>query len=142
MMQKLAQVIWWTSIDFIPVIIFKCFFSCKHYNFVTRWFLKCKFPYRNRISRIKIPHFYNFKCISNLFFLGLLPFSQLYGEKNFGLASIFMVNCLFCVAQNKISSSKSHKTYHRGPQAFDVNTSAVLGALHAGVGHTHLSAIT
>ena len=30
----------------------------------------------------------------------------------------------------------------KGPQAFDVDTRAVLGALHAGVGHTHLSAIT
>ena len=53
-----------------------------------------------------------------------------------------MVNCLFCGAQNKVSTSKSRKTCHRGPQAFDVNTRAVLGALHAGVGHTHLSAIT
>ncbi|XP_078380315.1 uncharacterized protein LOC144663289 [Oculina patagonica] len=53
-----------------------------------------------------------------------------------------MVNCPFCGAQNKVSTSKSHRAGHRGPQAFDVNTRAALGALHAGVGHTHLSAIT
>ena len=51
----------------------------------------------------------------------------------------FWLYCLFCGAQNKISTSKSHKTCHRGPQAFDVNTKAVLSALH---GHTQLSAIT
>ena len=60
----------------------------------------------------------------------------------FGLTSIFLVNCLFCGAQNKISTSKSHKTCHREPQAFDINTRVILGALHAGVGHTQLSAIT
>ena len=71
-----------------------------------------------------------------------MPFIHLYGEKKYGLASTFLVNCPICGAQNKVSTSKSHSTGHRGPQAFDVNTRAALGALHAGIGHTHLSAIT
>ena len=41
-----------------------------------------------------------------------------------------------------MSTSKTHSTGHRGPQPFDVNTRAALGALNAGIGHTHLSAIT
>lgn len=75
-------------------------------------------------------------------FTGPLPINNLHGEKRYGLASTFLVNCPACGVQNKFSTSKSHSAGHRGPQAFDVNTRATLGALHAGVGHTHLSAIT
>jgi len=80
--------------------------------------------------------------LSNSFLLGPLPFNHLYGEKRYGLASTFQVNCPHCGTQNTVSSSKSHRAGHRGPQAFNVNTRAALGALHAGAGHTHLSAIT
>ena len=75
-------------------------------------------------------------------FTGPLPFNNLHGEKRFGLASVFQVNCPTCGTQNKVWTSKSHSSGHRGPQAFDVNTRAALGALHAGIGHTHLSALT
>ena len=80
--------------------------------------------------------------MSNSYFLGPLSFIHLYGEKKYGLASTFFVNCPICGAQNKVSTSKAHSTGQRGPQPFDVNTRAALGALHAGIGHTHLSAIT
>lgn len=71
-----------------------------------------------------------------------LALQSLVWWKKYGLASSFLVNCPICGAENKVVTSKSHSTGHRGPKAFDVNTRAALGALHAGIGHTHLSAIT
>ena len=71
-----------------------------------------------------------------------MPFNQIYDEKIKGLASTFTVDCPFCGASNTISTSKSHESGTRGPKAYDINSRAALAALHAGIGHTHLSAMT
>ena len=90
----------------------------------------------NNTSQCKI------HALSNSFFLRPLPFNLLYGEKRYGLASTLEVNCPHRGTQNTLSSSTSHRASHIRPKAFDVNTRAALGALHASAGHTHLSAIT
>jgi len=59
-----------------------------------------------------------------------------------GLANTFAVDCPFCGHKNKVSTSRKHRHGSRGPSAFDVNSRAALGALNAGIGHTHLSALT
>jgi len=59
-----------------------------------------------------------------------------------GLASTFTVDCPFCGHKNNVSTSRKHRDGSRGPSAFDVNSRAALGALNAGIGHTHLSALT
>ena len=64
------------------------------------------------------------------FHAGPLPFNQIYDEKIKGIAS------------NTNSTSKSHESGTRGPKANDINSRAALVALHAGNGHTHLSAMT
>ena len=69
-----------------------------------------------------------------------MPVSQIYGERKFGLASTFTVNCPFCGAENKLSTSKSHSSGHRHLTL--TNTTAALGALHVLIGHTHLTALT
>ena len=66
---------------------------------------------------------------------------MIYGETLKGLASSFIIDCPFCGAENTVSTSKSHKSGKRGPMAYDTNSRAVLGALHTGFGHTHLSGV-
>ena len=74
--------------------------------------------------------------------LGPLPFTEIYNETKSGLASTFTVNCSFCGKGNIVLTSKTHRHGSRGPNAFDVNSRAVLATLNAGIGHTHLSTIT
>ena len=59
-----------------------------------------------------------------------------------GLASTFTVDCPFCGHKNNVSTSRKRRDGSRGPSAFDVNSRAALVALNAGIGHTHLSALT
>jgi hypothetical protein len=60
-------------------------------------------------------------------------------EESVGLASIFHVKCNNCGDLNKIQTSLAHKSGKRGHATFDINSRAVLGSLHAGIGNTHLN---
>ncbi len=62
-------------------------------------------------------------------------------EKQYGLASQLIVKCQFCSSQNTIETSSSHKSGKAGPNAYDINSKATLGCLHAGIGETHLKSI-
>ena len=59
------------------------------------------------------------------------------GEKQSGLGSIF--KCSYCGHVNEVKSSGEHRAGNRGPLVSDINTTAVLGCLHAGMGNTHLN---
>jgi len=74
--------------------------------------------------------------------IGPLAFTDIDNENMCGLASTFTVDCPFCGHKNNVSTSRKHRDGSRGPSAFDVNSRAALGALNAGIGHTHLSALT
>lgn len=56
-----------------------------------------------------------------------------------GLASIFDIKCHLCGKINKIKTSSEHRSGKRGRLTYDINTRAVLGSLHAGIGNTHLN---
>ena len=45
----------------------------------------------------------------------------------------------FLWSQNEVNSSREHRAGSRGPLVSDINTRAVLGSLHAGMGNTHLN---
>ena len=77
-----------------------------------------------------------------VWFLGPLPFTEIYNETIHGLASTFTVDCPFCGKRNTVSTSKTHRYGSRGPKTFDVNSRAALATLNAGIGHTHLSTFT
>lgn len=62
-------------------------------------------------------------------------------KKKIGLASEFTIECQFCKYVNTIKTSDNHKSGSRGPQAYDINSRAVLGALYTGIGHTHLTTV-
>ena len=55
------------------------------------------------------------------------------------LSSLFIVKCNCCGKLNNVNTSGHHRTGRRGPKADDINTRAVLGSLHAGIGLTQLS---
>ena len=57
-------------------------------------------------------------------------------------APFFTVDCPFCVRKSNVSTSRKRRDGSRGPSAFDVNGRAALDALNAGIGRTHLSALT
>ena len=50
-----------------------------------------------------------------------------------------MIICPVCGKNNEIKTSEQHKSGHRGPPAFDVNTLVALSCLHAGIGQTHIN---
>ena len=55
-------------------------------------------------------------------------------EIRHGLASTFLIPYSFCGKTNEIKTSGEHRSGKRGPPAFDINTRAALGCLHAGIG--------
>lgn len=61
------------------------------------------------------------------------------GEKQSGLASILSIKCSYCGHVNEVKCSGEHRAGNRGPLVCDINTRAVLGSLHAGMGNTHLN---
>lgn len=71
--------------------------------------------------------------------LGPLSFYNVMDEVRHGLASTFVIECSFCGKNNKIKTSGQHRSGLRGPPAFDINTRAALGCLHAGIGQTHIN---
>ena len=70
---------------------------------------------------------------------GPLSLVNIIGEKQSGLASIFSITCSYCGHVNEVKSSGEHRARNRGPLVSDINTRAVLGSLHAGMGNTHLN---
>ena len=60
-------------------------------------------------------------------------------EEMTGLASIFDIKCHLCGKINKIKTSSEHRSGKRGRLTYDINTRAVLGSLHAGIGNTRLN---
>ncbi|KAK2555649.1 hypothetical protein P5673_022672, partial [Acropora cervicornis] len=70
---------------------------------------------------------------------GPLSLVNIIGEKQSGLGSIFSVTCSHCGQVNEVKFSGEHRAGNRGPLVSDINTRAVLGSLHAGMGNTHLN---
>lgn len=60
-------------------------------------------------------------------------------RKQYGLASVFSVTCAVCGTENVVKTSSEHKSGQRGPPSHDVNSRAVLGCLHTGIGENHLN---
>lgn len=60
-------------------------------------------------------------------------------EKKYGLASVFSVTCAGRGRKNVVKTSSEHRSGQRGPLNHDVNSRAVLGCLHTGIGETHLN---
>ena len=52
---------------------------------------------------------------------------------------MFSVTCAVCGADNVVKTSSEHRSGQRGPLTQDVNSRAVLGCLHTGIGETHLN---
>ena len=72
---------------------------------------------------------------------GPLAWKNLVKEDRKGAASIFVVKCHFRGYLNTASTSMQHRTGKWGPMAHDVNTRLALGALNAGIGHTHVNSL-
>ena len=60
-------------------------------------------------------------------------------EEKVGLASIFDVKCNLCGEINKIKTSKENRSGKHGRLTYDINSIAVVGSLHTGIGNTHLN---
>lgn len=58
-----------------------------------------------------------------------------------GVASLFVIKCHHCGCSNSLLTSMQHRNGKRGPLAHDVNTRLSLGALNAGIGHTHVNSL-
>ncbi|XP_018314338.1 uncharacterized protein [Mycetomoellerius zeteki] len=58
-----------------------------------------------------------------------------------GLGLILLVRCHKCLLTNSVTTGKQHNWANRRLSHFDVNTKAVIGVLHGGLGHTHLNKI-
>ena len=52
---------------------------------------------------------------------------------------MFSVTCAVCGTENVVKTSNEHRSGQRGPLSQDVNSRAVLGCLHTGIGETHLN---
>ena len=67
-----------------------------------------------------------------------LTFSSIIREQRCGLGSVFTIHCKRCNKNNKVKSSRSHKTGKRGIETFDVNSSLAIKMLDTGNGETHV----
>ena len=70
---------------------------------------------------------------------GPLSLVNIMEEKQSGLSGTFRIKCSFCGHLNEAKYSAEHRAVGRGPLVNDINTRAVLGSLHAGMGNTHLN---
>ena len=52
---------------------------------------------------------------------------------------MFSVTCAVCGTKNVVKTSSEHRSGQRAPPSHDVNSRAVLGCLHTGIGETHLN---
>ncbi|KAJ8684693.1 hypothetical protein QAD02_020486 [Eretmocerus hayati] len=60
------------------------------------------------------------------------------GETIRGLSSIFLVRCRKCLLVQTIKSGSEYQNPATGKSLFSCNTKAALGAIHTGIGHSHL----
>lgn len=56
----------------------------------------------------------------------------------YALPSEFSIKSIICGKDNNVNTSKEHRSGKRGPLSHDINSRAVLGSLHTGIGATHL----
>ncbi|XP_058806469.1 uncharacterized protein LOC131672927 [Phymastichus coffea] len=73
------------------------------------------------------------KCSSELFI------SDIEKEQRSGLGSYLSVRCRMCLHVETIKSSRQYINPSSGQPVFSINTKAALGAIHTGMGQTHLS---
>lgn len=59
-------------------------------------------------------------------------------ERRIGLASILMVKCHKCLIINEIYTGKQKSSIDKRSLRYDINYKSVIGALHSGLGWTHL----
>jgi len=74
-----------------------------------------------------------------IWFPGPLSLNNMVDETRSGLSSVFNIQCSRCGKINNVHISNHHRTCSRGPKASDINSRAVLGSLHIGVGQTQLN---
>ncbi|XP_051173340.1 uncharacterized protein LOC127289445 [Leptopilina boulardi] len=79
----------------------------------------------------------NLKCIKckEAIFL-----NDIQSEKCFGLNSVLTIRCQKCLTETSVPTGKFHKTLESHSHS-DVNTKAVLGAVHSGIGNTALNKV-
>ncbi|XP_011312338.1 uncharacterized protein [Fopius arisanus] len=70
----------------------------------------------------------------------LLSLKNIEREKRMGLHSLFTIRCKKCLKTTIVSTGKTHTTRDSHQHA-DVNTKAILGTVHAGVGCTGLNKV-
>lgn len=54
-----------------------------------------------------------------------------------GVCPVLKVKCSDCINIHIIRPTEHHRTGKRGPPTFDINSMAGLGAIQAGMGHSH-----
>ena len=74
-----------------------------------------------------------------IWFPGLLSLENMVGETRSGLSSVFNIQCSKCEKITMFVNLIITGTGSRGPKASDINSRAVLGSLHIGVGQTQLN---
>ena len=74
-----------------------------------------------------------------IWFPGPLSLDNMVGETRSGLSSVFNIQCSRFGKINNVYTSNHHRTGSRGPKASNINSRAVLGSLHIGVGQTQLN---
>jgi len=74
-----------------------------------------------------------------IWFPGPLALDNMVGETRSGLSSVFNIQCSKCGKINNVHTSNHRRTGSRGPKASDINSRAVLGSLHIGVGQIQLN---
>ena len=67
---------------------------------------------------------------------GPLSLVNIVEEKQSGLSSIFSIKCSFRGHLNEVKSSAQHRAGSHGHLVSNINTRAVLGSLHAGMGNS------
>ena len=60
-------------------------------------------------------------------------------ERRFGLASVFTISCSSCGEKNNVKTPSAHRSGQQGALTHNINSRAVLGCLHTGIGETHLN---
>ncbi|KAK0160250.1 hypothetical protein PV328_007678 [Microctonus aethiopoides] len=71
----------------------------------------------------------------------LLNLENIKKEKRRGLGSIWHVLCTVCNVLNEVSTDKQHVDATTKRQRFDINSKIAIGALHSGIGATHVNKI-
>ncbi|XP_043284646.1 uncharacterized protein [Venturia canescens] len=65
----------------------------------------------------------------------VLSLENIVNEKRMGLRSILTVRCQSCSSMTAVSTGKTHRVHEKNEHLHsDVNTKAVFGTLHAGIG--------